>query len=160
MNLQALVSVDLLRVDVSVRSKKHAIEMAAGLLAGELEDVSANRLFDALIARERLGCTALGRGVALPHAAIEGIEHSVGCVLRFANPIPFDDDDPTPVSLIFALVVPGRTQGANNDDLQLACDFLSQGEHRRALLAAATPADMFAALASADEPPLREATGR
>ncbi len=160
MNLQALVSVDRLRVGVAVRSKKHAIELAANCLAESLQDVSANRLFDALIARERLGCTTLGRGVALPHAAVEGIEDSVGCVLKLAEPIVFDDDDPTPVGLIFALVVPSRTQGAHNDDLQLACDFLSRGEHRRALLAATSAEELLAAFDDAARPPLREASGR
>ena len=157
MNLQTLVSVDRLRLDVPVRSKKHAIQMAAGILAEDLEDISANRLFDALIARERLGCTALGRGIALPHAAVEGLDESRGCVIKFANSVEFDDDT-APVSLIFALIVPARTQGADNDDLQRACDFLSHGEHRRSLLGATTAGELFDALADRGAPPLREAT--
>ena len=159
MNLQTLVSVDRLRLDVPVRSKKHAIQTAAGILANDLEDISANRLFDALIARERLGCTALGRGIALPHAAVDGLDKSRGCVIKFTDPIEFDDDT-APVSLIFALIVPARAQGAENDDLQRTCDFLSHGEHRRSLLGAATIGELFDALGEKGAPPLREATGR
>ncbi|MEM6639158.1 MAG: PTS sugar transporter subunit IIA [Pseudomonadota bacterium] len=158
MNLQSLVSVDRLRLAVPVRSKKHAIEVAAGCLAEGLDDVSANRLFDALFARERLGCTTLGRGVALPHAALEDIDASRGCIITFAEPIVFDDDDPNPVSLILALVVPSQSQGVDNDDLKLACDFLSRGDHRRALMAASTPEQLFEALAGDSTPPLQEAT--
>jgi PTS system nitrogen regulatory IIA component len=159
MNLKALVSAQCACVDVAARSKKHVIELAAHKLAPRFNDVKPNLLFDALFARERLGCTALGRGIALPHAAIESVNQPAACVMKLDDPIRYDDDE-TLVSVVFALIVPSTTQGADNDILQYACDFLSRGDRRRALLAAQTDQALLDAL---DEPlaslDLRKAAG-
>ena len=160
MKLTALFSAKRVRVDVSVRSRKHAIELAARSLASAYENVSTNTLFDAMIARERLGCTTLGHGVALPHAALPGLETSAAAVIKFAEPIIFDENDTTPVSLIVAMVVPVQTQSADNDELQQACDLLANRERRGRLLAATSVAQLYAALS--DELPaatLRQARG-
>lgn len=160
MNLKALVSAQCACVDIAARSKKHVIELAAHKLAPYVDNVKPNQLFDALFARERLGCTALGRGIALPHAAIARVSRPAACVMKLNEPIRYDDDDQTPVSIVFALVVPSSTQGADNDILQYACDFLGRGDRRRALFAADSDQALLDAL---DEPAvptnLRKATG-
>ncbi|MFK7885665.1 MAG: PTS sugar transporter subunit IIA [Gammaproteobacteria bacterium] len=160
MNLQALISAERVCVDIAARSKKHLIELAAHKLAPCFDDVTANQLFDAMIARERLGCTALGRGIALPHATVATISKPAACVLKLREPVRYGDDDEGLVTMVFALVVPSATQGVDNDILQHACDVLSRGERRRALLAADSEQALFDALAEPDDTPgLREATG-
>ena len=160
MKLHALVGADRVRVDVVARSKKHALELASELLASAYANISSNTLFDALIARERLGCTTLGQGLALPHAALATVDTSTAAIIKLLEPIAFDDDDDTPVSLIVAMVIPTKTQSAENDELAQVCQLLSNGEHRRQLLAAQTQAQLFTALRS--PPPaahLKEALG-
>jgi len=160
MNLQALISAERVCVDIAARSKKHLIELAAHKLAPCFENLTANQLFDAMIARERLGCTALGRGIALPHAAIATVAEPAACLLKLRAPIRYSDDDGSLVTMVFALVVPSTTQGADNDVLQYACDVLSRGDRRRALLAADSESALFDALAEPDDASgLREATG-
>lgn len=160
MKLHALVGADRVRVDVAARSKKHAIELASELLATAYTNMSSNTLFDALIARERLGCTTLGQGVALPHAALPSVDTSAAAVIKLIEPIAFDDDDDAAVSLIVAMAIPSKTQSADNDELAQVCQLLSNGEHRRQLLAAQTPAQLYAALRSPPpESNLKEALG-
>lgn len=160
MNLQALVSAERACVDIAARSKKHILELAAHKLAPCFPTLGPNQLFDALIARERLGCTALGRGIALPHAAIASVTEAAACVLKMREPVRYDDDDQGLVSVVFALVVPSATQSAENDVLQHACTVLSLGERRRAMLAATTDLALYAALSETDAASdLREATG-
>jgi PTS system nitrogen regulatory IIA component len=63
-------------------------------------------VFDSLFAREKLGSTGLGQGVAIPHGRIKGLKDATGAFLRLAAPVPFDSPDGKPVSLLFVLLVP------------------------------------------------------
>lgn len=61
---------------------------------------------DSLLAREKLGSTAIGYGVAIPHGRVKGLREAVGAFVRLKSPAPFDAPDGQPVSLIFALLAP------------------------------------------------------
>lgn len=97
-------------------SKKRILEQAAQLLAGDAEEPGAEKIFERLLERERLGSTGLAGGVALPHARMPGIEDSRGAFLQLAEAVEFDALDGEPVDLIFALLVP---ENANEEHLQL-----------------------------------------
>ena len=73
-------------------------------------------MFDSLLARERLGSTGLGQGVAIPHGRIKGLKDSLCAFVRLAQPVPFDAPDGNPVSLVFVLLVPEQ---ATEKHLQL-----------------------------------------
>lgn len=105
-------------VDIDASSKKRVFEQAGQLF--ELnQGIEHSLVFDSLFARERLGSTGLGHGVAIPHGRIKGLEHAAGAFLRLANPIDFDAPDGEPVSLVFALLVPEQ---ANETHLQLLAE--------------------------------------
>lgn len=97
-------------------SKKRILEQAAQLLAANIEEPSAEQIFERLLERERLGSTGLAGGVALPHARMSGIRDSRGAFLRLAEPVEFDALDGKPVDLVFALLVP---EEATEEHLQL-----------------------------------------
>jgi len=61
-------------------------------------------VFDSLFAREKLGSTGLGQGIAIPHGRIKGLKEATGAFLRLAVPVPFDSPDGKPVSLLFVLL--------------------------------------------------------
>jgi nitrogen PTS system EIIA component len=92
-------------VDLQVSSKKRLFEQA-GLLFENQHGVGRSQVFDSLFARERLGSTGLGQGVAIPHGRIKGLKDSLCAFLRLAQPVPFDAPDGEPVSLVFVLLVP------------------------------------------------------
>jgi PTS system nitrogen regulatory IIA component len=102
-------------VDDDSPSKKRVLERSAHLLAPDDTEL-AERVFERLLERERLGSTGLADGVALPHARVPGVSSTYGAFIRLAQPIDFDALDGQPVDLVFALLVP---EEATNEHLQL-----------------------------------------
>lgn len=115
MDVASILSSSRVRSFPNARSKKHALELLSEALSEGLTDVDTEDVLDGLIERERLGCTGLGRAVAMPHTRIAGIEESVGAFIRLGDPIDFDAADGEPVDLIFGLLVP-----ENCDESQLS----------------------------------------
>ena len=158
MAFDALLRADRVRVDVIARSKKHALEMAAEIISDALDTLNANDVFDALVAREKLGCTSLGHGIALPHAALDGVDTGIAVALKLREPLTFDDGES--VSLIIAMVIPLGDHNASSGFLQSACDALGNRPFRRQLMDADSAQELYAALAGdVPEGGVREATG-
>ena len=82
------------------------LEFISNTLAKKNEELSSREIFESLCAREQLGSTALGNGVAIPHGRINGTQIVEALFLQLTNPMPYDADDGKPVDLIFALAVP------------------------------------------------------
>jgi len=93
-------------VDVELASKKGVLERLAGLLASASPQLTQVKVFESLLARERLGTTGLGAGIAIPHGRVALPGPAIGAFLRTARPIGFDAVDNAPVDLFFALSVP------------------------------------------------------
>ncbi|MFN4237300.1 MAG: PTS IIA-like nitrogen regulatory protein PtsN [Vogesella sp.] len=91
--------------DVDVSSKKRLFEQV-GLLVENSHGIARSEIFDSLFAREKLGSTGLGQGVAIPHGRVKGLKEATGVFIRLASPIPFDAPDGKPVNLLFVLLVP------------------------------------------------------
>lgn len=87
-------------------SKKRLLEFISLTMAKKNKELDSREIFESLFARENLGSTGLGDGVAIPHGRISGIESAEALFLQLAKPVPFDADDGKPVDLIYALGVP------------------------------------------------------
>ena len=92
-------------LDLDASSKKRVFEHV-GLLFENNQGIARSAVFDSLFAREKLGSTGLGRGIAIPHGRIKGLKEARGAFLRLTTPVPFDSPDGKPVSLLFVLLVP------------------------------------------------------
>ncbi len=101
-----LITEDRIACDVDVSSKKRGLEVLSEMVSRADEALNPTTIFNKLIGREKLGSTGLGRGVALPHARIEGSSQAQGALIRLQDGIDFDAFDHQPVDLLFALVVP------------------------------------------------------
>ncbi len=86
-------------------SKKKAIELLCDLIGREDLTLDPQEIYQAMITRERLGSTAIGQGIALPHGRVES-DHCVGAIIHLEEGIDFDAVDDIPVDLLFGLVVP------------------------------------------------------
>ena len=96
-----------------------------------------NGVFDCLFAREKLGSTGLGHGVAIPHGRLGGmISDTVAVFLRITEPVDFDSPDEKPVSLVFALLVPENATGKHLEVLSHLADVFSSKTAREGLLMA------------------------
>lgn len=91
---------------VSINSKKRLLELISLTLAKKNRELNAREIFQSLFAREHLGSTTLGNGVAIPHGRISGTEDVEAIFLRLVKPLQMNDDDEQPVDLVFALVIP------------------------------------------------------
>ena len=128
-------------VDMDVASKKRVFEQAA-LLFENNNSIARAQVFDSLFAREKLGSTGLGQGVAIPHGRVKGLKNAVGAVVRMKAPIPFDAPDGQGVSLIFLLMVPDRATDAHLQILSELAEMFSDRAFRDQLLAAPTAASL------------------
>lgn len=116
MNLIApLLNQNGIVADQAFSSKKKLFEHAADLFE-QLIGVKRQDVFNSLFERERLGSTALGYGVAIPHGRIKGLKEAAGTFYRLRPPLEFDSPDGCPVALCFILLVP---QDANELHLQI-----------------------------------------
>ena len=92
--------------NVSINSKKRLLELISLTMAKKNRDMDARAIFESLCAREQLGSTTLGNGVAIPHGRVGGIDSVEALFLKLVKPLPLDADDGEPVDLVFALAVP------------------------------------------------------
>jgi PTS system nitrogen regulatory IIA component len=104
--LSDLLTADRTACGVQVASKKRALEKLAELLASASPGLLPGEVFDCLLARERLGSTGLGHGVALPHGRLPQVDHAVGAFLRLSGGVDYDAIDREPVDLLFGLLLP------------------------------------------------------
>ena len=116
-------------VPVEATSKKRAFE-EAGLLFEGLHGFSRAMIADSLFARERLGSTGLGHGVAIPHGRIKGLKAPMAAVFRLAQPIGFDAPDEQPVSLLIFLLVPEAATQKHLEILSEIAKLLSDAQLR------------------------------
>jgi PTS system nitrogen regulatory IIA component len=128
-------------LDLEVASKKRVFEQV-GLLFENSSQIARSRVYDSLFAREKLGSTGLGQGVAIPHGRIKGLKEALGAVVRTKQPIPFDAPDGQPVSLIFVLLVPDRATDVHLQILSELAQMFSDRMFRERLLAAPTTAEL------------------
>jgi len=133
MNLVAkLLPPSNILLDLDVTSKKRMFEQA-GLLFENNQGVARSLVFDSLFARERLGSTGLGQGLAIPHGRIKGLKEAVGAFVRLAQPVPFDAPDGKPVNLVFLLLVPEPATEQHLRILSELAQMLSDRELREKL---------------------------
>jgi PTS system nitrogen regulatory IIA component len=99
---------------LKVNNKKQALQELAGK-AAELTGQSERTLLEVLIQREKLGSTAVGNGIAIPHGKLPKLDKLFGLFARLPRPIDFDALDNEPVDLIFLLLAP---EGAGADHLK------------------------------------------
>jgi PTS system nitrogen regulatory IIA component len=105
--ISRLLPVANITLDLDVTSKKRVFEHV-GLLFENALGIGRSQVFEALFARERLGSTGLGHGIAVPHGRIKGLREAAGAFVRTGSPIPFEAPDGNPVNLIFVLLVPEK----------------------------------------------------
>ena len=129
----------LLGVDAG--SKERVFELVSALLYGRCGFAQA-QLVDSLLACEECGSTAIGHGVAIPHARIKGLARPVGVYVRTKSPIPFDAPDGKPVSDLIVLLVPEQAAQQHLKLLGEVAEMFGDVTFRQRLRAAVDPAEV------------------
>ncbi len=116
MNIFTLLNQERTGARMQAGSKKKGLEILSKILARFIPSHSKEKIFDKLIARERLGSTGLGTGVAIPHCRLEGLDAPIGALIILKNAITFDSPDGKDVDILFCLLVP---EGSHDEHLEI-----------------------------------------
>ena len=128
-------------LDLDVASKPRLFE-AAGALFAAGSGLDAAVVASSLAAREKLGSTGLGQGIAIPHGRIKGLKEARGAFLRLKQPVPFDAPDGKPVSQVFVLLVPEQATDLHLQLLSELAQMFSEKAFREKLAGAADAAGL------------------
>ena len=141
--LSNLLSASQVMLELDASSKKRVFEQAGMLFENHL-GLARAVVFDSLFAREKLGSTGLGQGIAIPHGRIKGLKQAAGAFLRLSNPVAFDSPDGRPVNLLFVLLVPEQATEQHLQILSELAQRFSERPFREALQAATEAAEIVA----------------
>ena len=149
MRLTDLLSADDVVLDLSADNKRNLLRALAAEAATRLRHPE-QEILDTLKARERLGSTALGRGVALPHARISGNDPPIVLFARLRRPIDFEAKDDEPIDLVFLVLWPDASPEGLLPLLAEICQVIREPERLRRLRAARSPESVVTLLRQGD----------
>ena len=146
--LGQVLSPERVRTDVPAASRKRTLQALGEILADAEPSLSAQAVFDGLVARERLGSTGLGDGCALPHARVRGLGRPIAALLRLRSGVDFDSPDHVPVDLVFGLLVPEESTDEHLEILAATARVLSEERVRSSIRSTDEPARIYATFIS------------
>ena len=153
LTITELVKADSVQHDVDAGSRKRLFQIIAEASVDPAaidKEEAVDEIYDALVERERLGSTALGDGVAIPHCRVS-CERISGAFYTLAEPIEYEASDEKPVDLVFVLLVPKDEKKAHIDALQRLAQIFSNPSHLARLRTARCHQSLFAELKRIDE---------
>ena len=131
--LTPLFTADCIALNSPAKNKSEVFTAAAALFANQLNTISADLVLSFLNAREDLGSTGLGAGVAIPHGRVKGLKHPCAAFIKVATPIEFAAPDQLPVNILVFLLVPEKATQEHLEILSAIAQLLSDPIARAAL---------------------------
>ncbi|HEY8101430.1 MAG TPA: PTS sugar transporter subunit IIA [Burkholderiaceae bacterium] len=141
-NFAKILSKNNVVLGLEVSSKKRAFEQA-GLIFENNYGIARSLVSDNLFARERLGSTGLGHGVAVPHGRIKGLKEPLAAFVRLAEPIPFESPDGQPANLLIFLLIPDNVTQQHLEILSEIAEMFSDDTFRKEVTNDPEPASVF-----------------
>ncbi|MEQ5801709.1 PTS IIA-like nitrogen regulatory protein PtsN [Halomonas sp. H10-9-1] len=148
-SLETILPPERTLFDVPGGSKKRVLEFFSTFIAQNTPSLDSQEVFARLIARERLGSTGIGNGVAIPHARSPHCKEPVAAFLRLAEPVDFDAIDGEPVDLVFVLLVPEEADAAHLALLAEVAGIMNDAETRSRLRGSHSQRDLHERLIEA-----------
>ena len=143
MRLDTILSPTRTLCRTAASSKKRALENIAQFICQELPGFDANTLFGNLVARERLGSTGLGHGIAIPHCRLKELDGVIGALVTLAQPIDFEAIDDKPVDILFVLIVPEQATQEHLNTLAALAELFNQSQFCERLRAADSAEQLY-----------------
>jgi PTS system nitrogen regulatory IIA component len=146
--LDQLLSPSLTYCGAPGTSKKKVFETAAGFISEQRPELEAGEVYNNLLARERLGSTALGDGIAIPHCRLSACADAIVSLITLEQAVDFDAIDGQPVDILIVLLVPDEAAQEHLDILAGLANLLSQADFCRALREASSDEELYRAAVS------------
>ena len=143
MQLSEIINVNRIKNAVDVKSKKRALEELSLLISQDQTQLEASDIFDSLIARERLGATGVGYGIAIPHGRIKNCKNITGALIQLDEGIDFNTSDNQPVDILFALIVPEESTNEHLQILALLASMFKDKDFREKLRASSSTENTY-----------------
>jgi len=143
MHIQSLLTPGRTVCGVEGESKKHALEILANIIAKDIPTIDADDLFRRFMARERLGSTGIGHGIAIPHCRTNQCTSAVGALITLTHPVSFDAIDSRPVDILFAMLVPEDAHKEHLENLAALAAVLNNNHLREHLRSAKTNDELY-----------------
>jgi PTS system nitrogen regulatory IIA component len=141
--LADILTRDRVRCDADASSKKKALEMLGELMASADGMPDVRTVTDRLLAREKLGSTALGHGVAIPHGRCADVTNAVAAFVKLRSGVDFDAPDGEPVDLLVGLLVPEECTDGHLQLLAQLAEVFGQPEVRERLRGPVASSDIL-----------------
>ena len=146
MKLSDLLPLENIAINVAGSSKKRVIEKLSVFLSERINGVQSDEICHGLIARERLGSTGLGDGIAIPHCRLATCKNITAVFFRLNTSVDFEATDNTLVDLVFALIVPEEQNEAHLNALSTIVTLLQNKKNCVALRGAESNKMLYQAL--------------
>ncbi|MCJ8313267.1 MAG: PTS IIA-like nitrogen regulatory protein PtsN [Saccharospirillaceae bacterium] len=125
------------------QSKKRVIQRISTEIAKDCSELNENEIFDHLIAREKLGSTGFGLGVAMPHCRMDACNKVIGSFFKLSAPVDFDALDNQKVDMIFVLLVPSEATEEHLQTLAAIAEKFSQADFLDSVRNTQHPSEIF-----------------
>jgi PTS system nitrogen regulatory IIA component len=143
MKITDILSPDMVIADLKGTTKPEVLNELAKALTSKYKEISLAELNAVLAERERLGSTAIGDGIAIPHGKLRGVAKIIGAFGRHVNGVDFDSLDGGPSQLFFVLVAPEDSASLHLKALARVSRLLKEGSFRERLLAAKDADELY-----------------
>ncbi len=127
----------------AANNKDQTLEQVAQFIAATVPDLDPALLLTKLQARERLGSTGLGGGIAIPHCRLAHIDAVLGALVTLQSPVEFNAVDDKPVDIVFVLLAPEQATKAHLNALAALAELFNESAFCQQLRAATTPAQLY-----------------
>ena len=150
MTISALLSPQRIFLDTEISSKKKLLQLIANIVADQA-GLAESLIYSNLLNRERLGSTGLGHGFAVPHARVENLDKTIGCLFRLKEPVNFESPDNQPVDLVFTIIIPEQATEEHLIILSSLAGIFSRPEICEAIRSAASKEEIAQIIESAEQ---------
>ena len=156
MQFSNIITLNRVACNVESASKKRALEIISELICTDSADLSQGEVFESLIAREKLGSTGLGKGIAIPHGRLKSGDQTIAAFLQLAEGVDFDAPDGEPVDLLCALLVPPESTDEHLEVLASLSKMFRKPELREKLRNSHDPQQIYTMLIQSSSDNQRE----
>lgn len=146
MKISDILSLECILPNKDCHSKKDALDTLAKTIASTDSSTSQTEVFDCLIARERLGSTGLGNGIAIPHGRLKEGKKTIAAFIQLDEGIDYDAVDKLPVDLLFALIVPEDSTDEHLQTLATLAEMFSNSDIITKLRETSTATEIYSIL--------------
>ncbi len=143
MKIDSILAPERTYCRLAATSKKRVLEEAAIKIAASLPEIEAEELFTKLISREKIGTTAIGHGIAIPHCRLDSCKGIVGSILTLTHAVDFQAFDNQPVNVLFVLLVPTKEVDEHLQVLAMLATKFESAAYREALINASQDSELY-----------------